>query len=88
MRVGDADEASFRGQDLGYLLLASNLLFQFLLQHRQRRHANQVALANRSQPLGPQHNVQSLVPGHVAHLYGDLSLHLVRSNDVHLPHVG
>ena len=61
---------------------------ELLLEHGQRRDADQVALAHLAEQLGAQDDVERLIPGHVLHLDRDLALDVVGGDDVHLADVG
>ena len=87
-RIGHADEARLRWQHVRDLLLPGDLCLQLLFEQGQRRHAQQVALAYRAQPLRAQNHVERLIPGHVAHLDGDVAPHVVGDDDVDLADVG
>ena len=59
-----------------------------LLEVGERRDADQVALPHHAEALGLQHDVERLIPGHVAHADRDVARHVVGGDDVHAADVG
>ena len=88
LRVADRDEAGLERRELELLLLLGELELALLLELRERRHANEVALAHHPEALGLQDDVEHLVPGDVAHADGDRAGDVVGRDDVDVTGVG
>ena len=72
LRVADRDEARLERRELELLLAARDGQLALLLEVGERRDADQVALAHHAEALGLQHDVERLIPGHVAHADRDV----------------
>ena len=72
-----------RRRELVFLLGRGEPELALLLQRRERRDADQVAVADHAEALGLQHDVERLVPGDVAHADGDVAGDVVGGDDVH-----
>jgi hypothetical protein len=86
--VGHRDEAGFDRLELELAPAAGDGQLALLVQVGHERDANDVALAHHAELLRLQHGVERLVPGHVAHADGDLTVHVVGGHDVHVADVG